>query len=129
MDDGRRLIDLGVADGFNIRISKCGGLLPSLRLAAVARRENIAIQLGCMVGETSILSAAGRHFLNVCPNVRWAEGCFGSFLLADDVTTKELRFGYGGRPPRVPPRQGLGIRVDAARLDRLAADHPITFNL
>jgi muconate cycloisomerase len=129
MEDARRLIELGVADVFNIRISKCGGLLPSLRLAALARRENVDIQLGCMVGETSILSAAGLRFLQVCPGVRWAEGCFGSFLLTDDVTTKGLRFGYGGRPPRLSPRSGLGIRVEPARLDRLAADPPSTFNL
>jgi len=127
-DDAQRLIQLGVADGFNIRISKCGGLLPSLRLAALARRENVRIQLGCMVGETSILSAAGLRFLEVCPGVTWAEGCFGSFLLSDDVGQKELRFGYAGRPPRLKA-PGLGVAVDPRRVESLCPATPLVVNL
>ncbi len=128
IEDARRLVELGVADGFNIRISKCGGLIPSLRIAALARRENVRIQLGCMVGETSILSAAGLRFLEVCPNVEWAEGCFGSFLLAGDVAKRSLRFGFGGRPPRLSAR-GLGVEVDPALLTRYLAGDSIVINL
>ncbi len=127
-DDAQRLLQLGVADGFNIRMSKCGGLLPSLRLAALARRENVRIQLGCMVGETSVLSAAGLRFLEVCPGVTWAEGCFGSFLLSDDVVRKELRFGYAGRPPRLKTG-GLGATVNAAGLKRHCTGEPVVVNL
>jgi len=129
IEDGRRLIGLGVAGGFNIRLSKCGGMLPSLRLAALARREGVAIQLGCMVGETSILSAAGLRFLEMCPGVEWAEGCFGSWLLADDVVGRGLRFGYGGRPPRLRSRIGLTTDVLQARLDRLCVTAPIRVSL
>ena len=128
IDDAQGLIQLGVADGFNIRISKCGGLLPSLRLAALARRENVRIQLGCMVGETSILSAAGLRFLEVCPGVTWAEGCFGSFLLSADVVRKELRFGYAGRPPRLKA-PGLGVAVDPPRVESLCPATPLVVNL
>ena len=128
LDDAQRLIDLGVADGFNIRISKCGGLIPSLRIAALARRHNACIQLGCMVGETSILSAAGLRFLEVCPGVTWAEGCFGSFLLREDVVSQALRFGYAGRPPKLK-NPGLGVTVDPIRLKRLCAGEPIVTNL
>ena len=119
MDDARRLLELGVADGFNIRISKCGGLLPSLRLAALARKQGAIIQLGCMVGETSILSAAGRRFLEIVPAVAFAEGWFGSFLLRTDVTRRPLRFGYRGRGRKLPG-PGWGVQVDTARLADLA---------
>ncbi len=128
LDDAQRLIDLGIADAFNIRLSKCGGLIPSLRLAALARRHNVSIQLGCMVGETSILSAAGLRFLEVCPGVTWAEGCFGSFLLTGDTTKKALRFGYGGRPPKLK-EPGLGVAVDPIRLKRLCTGDPFVVNL
>jgi len=128
IDDAQRLLQLGVADGFNIRISKCGGLLPSLRLAALARRENVRIQLGCMVGETSILSAAGLRFLEVCPGVTWAEGCFGSFLLSADVIKKALRFGYAGRPPQLKA-PGLGIAVVPSQLERYSMGDPVIMNL
>ena len=117
VEDARRLIDLGVADAVNIRISKCGGLLPSLRLAALARRHGARIQLGCMVGETSLLSAAGVRFLEVCPGVEWAVGCFGSFLLKGDITDRGLRFGFGGRTPKVPA-EGLGVEIAPRSLAR-----------
>jgi len=128
LDDAQRLIELGVADAFNIRISKCGGLIPSLRMAALARRHNVGIQLGCMVGETSILSAAGLRFLEVCPGVTWAEGCFGSFLLSADVPAKAIRFGYAGRPPKLK-EPGLGVAVDPIRLKRLCTVEPFVVNL
>ncbi|MBX3397027.1 MAG: hypothetical protein KF841_16855 [Phycisphaerae bacterium] len=109
---------------FNIRISKNGGLIPAIRMAILARRHNLFYQLGCMVGETSILSAAGRWFLQLVPDVRFAEGSFGRFLLSDDVTAHSMRFGCGGRwKPLTGP--GLGIEVDPARLDRLAISKPI----
>lgn len=113
--DARRLAVLGVADGFSIRISKCGGLLPALRLAAFARDHGALIQLGCMVGETGILSAAGLRFAEAVPDVRFAEGCYGMFLLKRDVTKPSPRFGYGGRPPRLQG-SGWGVRIDPAAL-------------
>ncbi|MCP4590600.1 MAG: hypothetical protein GY842_07645 [bacterium] len=128
LEDGARLIDQKVADGFNIRISKCGGLLPSLRLAHLARKNGVMIQLGCMVGETSILSAAGRRFLELTPQVRFAEGWYGSFLLRGDVTHRPLRFGYGGRGCGLGP-YGWGIDVEPARLEALCLDRPIVLEL
>lgn len=121
IEDAQRWIDLGIAGGFNIRLSKCGGMLPSLRIAGLARREGVRIQLGCMVGETSVLSAAGLRFLEACPEVAWAEGCFGSFLLSDDVVARELRIGFGGRPPRLREEFGLSPVVEVERLDRMSA--------
>jgi muconate cycloisomerase len=120
IDDARRLVELGVAGGFNIRLSKCGGLMPALRLAEFARRNDVAVQLGCMVGETSILSAAGRRFLEMVPGVSFAEGWFGSFLLADDVVDRPLRFGYGGRG-RPLAAEGWGITVNTSKLEPRAA--------
>jgi muconate cycloisomerase len=122
-DDAERLADAGAIDGVNIRISKCGGFLPSLRLAQFARKRGLIIQLGSMVGETSILSAAARKFLELVPGVRYAEGNLGKLLLAEDVSRRSLRFGYGGR---IRPLAGLGwgIQVEPASLEHLAASKP-----
>ncbi len=128
LGDARRLCEAGVADGFNIRISKCGGLLPALRLAAFARRHEVLIQLGCMVGETSILSAAGLRFLEFTPGVRFLEGCFGSFLLRGYVVRRPLRFGYAGGLPPLDPA-GLGVQADPARLQALCPEGPETIAL
>jgi len=128
LDDAQRLVELGVADGFNIRISKCGGLLPALRLAEFARKHDAVVQLGCMVGETSILSAAGRRFLEMVPAVRFAEGWFGSFLLTSDVVRRALRFGYGGRGRQLAG-PGLGVEVEPERLRALLASEAIVCHL
>jgi L-alanine-DL-glutamate epimerase-like enolase superfamily enzyme len=126
--DAEALIALRVADFFNIRLSKNGGWLASIRLAGLARKHGVGYQLGCMVGETSILSAAGRAFLAVVPGVEFAEGSYGKFLLQDDVVDRPVRFGYGGfgRPLSGP---GWGVRVQQDRLQRLLADRPVTIAL
>ncbi len=124
-DDGARLIQQGAVRVFNIRLAKNGGLLPALKLARQALGAELDVQLGCMVGETSILSAAGVAFLEACPKVRFVEGAFGQFLLRHDVTARPLRFGYAGRPPRLRG-DGLGVVVDPLRLERLSAARPRT---
>lgn len=126
--DAERLIALGVADAFNIRVSKCGGLLPALRLAGMARRHGASIQLGCMVGETSLLTGAGLIFLAACPDVAWAEGAFGKLLLLQDIGRRSLRFGYAGRPPALP-HGGLGVEVETSRLRTLCRGEPTVLHL
>ena len=110
-------IDEHSVDFFNIRITKNGGLIPSLRLAHLARKADISYQLGCLVGETTILSAAGRWFLSMVPQVRFAEGSYGTFLLSDDISVRSSRFGYGGRIAR-PIGPGLGVDIDLKKLRR-----------
>ena len=128
LDDARRLYDAGVADAFNIRISKCGGLLPSLRLAQFALRHGTIVQLGCMVGETGILSAVGRRFLELVPRVSFAEGNFGRRLLSDDITVRPVCFGYGGRWKSLPG-VGWGVDVDPAKLRRYCPEGSWVFPL
>ncbi len=126
--DAEALIACQGAAWFNIRISKNGGLIPAIRLASMARRNQIDCQLGCMVGETGILSAAARWFLQLVPGIQIAEGNFGSFLLRDDVLRKPIRFGFGGhwRPLRGP---GLGVDVDAVKLEAYAVCPPLRITL
>jgi L-alanine-DL-glutamate epimerase-like enolase superfamily enzyme len=120
LEDARRLIEGEAVKVFNVRIAKNGGLMPSLRIARAAQLAGRDVQLGCLVGETSILSAAGVVFLEACPKVRFVEGAFGGFLMKDDVTRRRVRFGRGGR---IKPRPGFGldVAVDEAALTRLAA--------
>jgi L-alanine-DL-glutamate epimerase-like enolase superfamily enzyme len=126
--DAEELIEAGVADWFNIRLGKNGGLLESIRLAALARRHGIGIVMGSLVGETSILTAAGRRFLECVPGVRFAEGSFGTFLLSEDVTAKSVRFSCGGRW-RPLGGLGWGVNVDLERLLGFCQDDPLEFHL
>jgi muconate cycloisomerase len=107
----------------NVRISKCGGLVGAHARCREALDAGLTLQVGCQVGESSLLSAAHVTLLSaIAPRVRYAEGCFGRHLLREDPASPSVQFGYGGRPPRRPPGNGLGIRVDQAMLQRHAVD-------
>jgi muconate cycloisomerase len=108
--DARRAISLGACQLFNLRISKCGGFLPTLRLAALAQANGIGFQLGCHPGETAILSAAGRHWAQVVQGTRYLEGSYDRHLLARNTAKEDITFGYSGRAPCLL-KPGLGITI------------------
>ena len=116
--DAERAAKGGWCDLFNIRLSKCGGLIPSVRLAQFARRHNLGYQLGCQVGETAILSAAGRHFATSVDGIRYVEGSYDRHLVWESLSVEDLTFGRGGKAPALIGT-GLGFTLDPARLDWL----------
>lgn len=128
VEDAQRLIAAGGVRVFNVRIAKHGGLLPALRIAGLALTAGLDVQLGCLVGETSILSAAGVAFLEICPRVRFVEGSYGRFLLKDDVCRGSVHFGLGGRMAARRGR-GLGVEVDPERVTRLTPERPVSVSL
>ncbi len=116
--DAERAVEGGTCDLFNIRLSKCGGFIPSLRLAQFARRHGLGYQLGCQVGETALLSAAGRHFAASVRDIRYLEGSYDRHLVREALGTKDLTFRWGGWAPALPG-PGLGVEVDGAALERV----------
>ena len=114
--DALRAVERRTADLFNVRLSKCGGILPSLRIMALAHRSGLGVQLGCHPGETGLLSAAGRQVASQRPGPRATSRgrttatSWPANLIAEDIT-----FGYGGRarPLKGP---GLGVTVDPEAL-------------
>ncbi|MFO0979547.1 MAG: enolase C-terminal domain-like protein [Planctomycetaceae bacterium] len=119
LEDAQRAVGGGWCDLFNIRLSKCGGLVRSLELAAFARQHSLGYQLGCQVGETGILSAAGRHFACNVGHIRYLEGSFDRFLVTDALTEQDLTFRYGGRGARLTG-PGLGVDVNECRIREIA---------
>lgn len=113
MKDAERSQASQTCDAFNLRISKCGGLINCVKLADFARRHDLTYQLGCQVGETGILSAAGRHFACNVAGIRYLEGSYDRFLVNDRLTIEDMTFGFGGQAPRIT-KPGLGITVDEA---------------
>ena len=104
---------------WNIRLSKNGGLVGALHLARRAAKEGVTFVAGCMVGESGILSAAQRRFLQLGPGPRFVEGSYGKFLMKGDLTDRTLTFGYGGRL-RMLGGKGLGIEVSPKRIEQYA---------
>lgn len=87
--------------GINIKLTKCSGITPALRMIKKARELDLKIMIGCM-NESTIGSAAIAHLL---PFIDYAD-MDGPLLLEEDVATGiEYDFGrvlYSDEP-------GLGI--------------------
>jgi L-Ala-D/L-Glu epimerase / N-acetyl-D-glutamate racemase len=116
--DARRAVRDNLCDQFNLRLSKCGGFLSTLKLAELARQNNIGCQLGCQVGETAILSAAGRHFASSVRDLTAVEGSYDRHLVRESLVSRDISFGWGGWAPALTG-PGLGIDVDAKALARV----------
>ena len=101
----------------NVRLSKNGGIWHCLSIVEAAAEAGVPFTIGCMVGESSILSAAQRQLLWRSGLPRFVEGNYGTSLLADDLTRRSLRFGYGGKLKQ-PENAGLGVRVDPGKIAR-----------
>ena len=101
----------------NVRLSKNGGIWHCLSIVEAAAGAEVPFTIGCMVGESSILSAAQRQLLWRAGLPRFVEGNYGTFLLADDLTARSIRFGYGGKL-KCPANAGLGVRVDPRKIAR-----------
>ena len=119
--DAHLAIDGKLCDAFNLRISKNGGLLPTLHLARLAMDSSLGIQLGCHPGETGILSAAGRAIASSVRNFLYVEGSYDRRLLKRNVIEEDITFGRGGRAPRLTGA-GLGVTVRYKDLDVLTAE-------
>lgn len=119
MVDAERAAAHGLCDLFNLRLSKCGGFIQSLRLAQFAAKHGLGYQLGCQVGETAILSTAGRHFATSVKNLVAIEGSFDRHLVQYALGDEDVTFGWGGWAPALV-RTGLGIGIQEDLVERLA---------
>jgi L-alanine-DL-glutamate epimerase-like enolase superfamily enzyme len=92
---------VGIVDGINIKLSKCGGLREALRMIATARSHNMLVMCGCMI-ETSLGITAAAHF---SPLLDYAD-FDGAALLSDDPYSGATI--VGGRIA-IPSAPGLGV--------------------
>lgn len=90
--------------GINIKLTKCSGITPALRMIKDARSRNLKVMLGCM-NESSIGSAALAH---LAPLADWLD-MDGPLLLAEDLAGG-LSYDYGR--VSLPQEPGLGISVN-----------------
>jgi len=111
--EAEALVETKACDAFNIRVSKCGGLRASMRIAEIAADAGLAVIVGAHVGESGLLSAAGRH-LAACVAPRFLEGSAGRLLLREDLIRERVVPGRGGRArPHTGDGLGVTMREDA----------------
>ncbi|MEE4605136.1 MAG: enolase C-terminal domain-like protein [Desulfobacteraceae bacterium] len=73
LEDAKRLAEDGTYTIFNIKVSKCGGLQQSLKIAKLAEQHGIQCHVGTHVGESEVLGIAGRQLARSLPNF----DCYG----------------------------------------------------
>ena len=120
-DSLANLVERNACTAVNVRVSKCGGLLAAHARCREALDAGLTVQIGCQVGESSLLSAAHLILVSAVRDVRYAEGCFGHLLLREDPAEPVLQFGFGGKPPKMPPGPGLGVSINEETLARWTA--------
>lgn len=91
----------GCFHGINIKLTKCSGITPALRMIQKARSSDMKIMIGCM-NETTIGASAIAH---LAPLVDYID-MDGPLLLAQDIATG-LR--YDGGKVSIDEKPGLGI--------------------
>ncbi|HEU0026950.1 MAG TPA: dipeptide epimerase [Ktedonobacterales bacterium] len=100
VEDIPRLV--GVVDGINIKLMKCGGIHHALKMIHTARAHHMKVMLGCMI-ESSLAITAAAH---LSPLVDYAD-LDGNLLTSDDPFE-------GVKVERgkliLPDRAGLGVR-------------------
>ncbi|CAM3163971.1 dipeptide epimerase [Filibacter tadaridae] len=113
MRDMREIIAKRAADKVNIKLMKCGGIYPAMKLAVMAEMAGIECQIGSMV-ESSIGSAAGFHV------------AFSKKIITSVELTGPLKFSkdvgnlqYDVPFIRLTNKPGLGIEIDEQVLQEL----------
>jgi len=107
----------------NVRLSKCGGFQNSFRIIDQLRTNGLSFQIGCQLGESGILSAAGRALGLLCRDAKYYDGSYDRFMLKENITTEHVSFGPGGEAgPLDGP--GLGVKINKENLMRLSKGYP-----
>ena len=91
--------------GINIKLTKCSGITPALRMVQKARSLNMKVMMGCM-NESTVGTAAIAHFL---PQLDYVD-MDGPLLLAEDIATG-IEYDFG--KVSVSNELGLGIEVSS----------------
>ena len=95
----------GYFNGINIKLTKCSGITPALRMITKARELEMKVMVGCM-NESSIGTGAIAQLLPMLDYVDMD----GPLLLAEDVG-KGVQFDYG--KIIYSDGYGLGVKVDS----------------
>lgn len=97
-------------DGINIKLTKCGGITPALRMITEGRKLGIKVMLGSM-NESTIGSAAMAHLLPLLDEI----DADGPLLLKEDVA-EGLQYDNGVM--RVSNAPGLGVRFLGQKFEK-----------
>jgi muconate cycloisomerase len=118
LSDLKKISEDGHYQMINIRLSKCGGFRRSFEIIDFLRDRGFLFQIGCQLGESGLLSAAGRVLSLLNGDALYFDGSYDEYLLKENTTEETVSFGPGGiaGPLKAP---GLGVTVKPQRLAHL----------
>ena len=117
--DVERILEEKSYEMVNVRLSKCGGFRNSLRIIDCLRANGLTFQIGCQLGESGILSSAGRVLCLLCRDALYYDGSYDGLLLKGNITIEDVSFGPGGEATRLDG-PGLGVNVNDQNMKRLS---------
>ena len=102
---------VGKFHGINIKLTKCGGITPALRMIEKARQLNLKVMMGSM-NESTIGTAAIAHFLPLLDKVDMD----GILLLKEDIG---IGISFNEKTECLEPKGfGLGIEANQEKLNQ-----------
>jgi len=118
LGDMEKISTEGYYQMINVRLSKCGGFRNSLKIIGYLRMKGILFQVGCQLGESGILSAAGRVLCLLSRDAVYYDGSYDQYMLKENITVENVSFGLGGKagPLKGP---GLGVKVNRQSLKNM----------
>lgn len=111
----REIIAKRAADKVNIKLMKCGGIYPAMKLAHMAEMAGMECQIGSMV-ESSVGSAAGFH-VGFSKKVITSVELTGPLKFTEDIGDLHYDVPF----IRLNEKPGLGIHVDEHQLQMLTS--------
>jgi muconate cycloisomerase len=113
-----RTISEGYYQMINVKLSRSGGYTRALKIIERIRKAGLFYQIGCTIGESGILSAAGRALCLLSSDALYYDGSYDSIILNKNVTKEHVSFGPGGKAGPLPGF-GLGVEISQKKLGEL----------
>ncbi|HSO61944.1 MAG TPA: enolase C-terminal domain-like protein [Desulfobacterales bacterium] len=112
-EDAAQVIRAGAADVVNVKVTKCGGIDRSQKIAAICSAAGVPCYLGgCLETHTGV--AASAHFYAATPNIVSAAEIRAESAYVDDVVAVPLTEEDGDLV--LPKGPGLGVVVDEQKV-------------
>lgn len=121
--DARELIERKACDLWNIRLAKIGGFCGLRAFLELARTHGIGLHLGTLVGETSLLAAAGRIASGAADFAHVEYGFPRLFLRGDPFRGGPA--GYFGKGAPQNKRAGIGVCANPGALARCIVERKL----
>lgn len=114
--DAERLIQLNACDYMNIKLGKSGGIFKALKMARMAEKASIHLQVGAML-ESRLAMTAFAHYALCSPAIEHYD--FDTALMfSENPVTGGIRYEKNG-VVTVPETPGLGATIEDSWLKKM----------